>query len=75
MPTERAALSTEDYESLLPLVTAERLARVIAELSRGFWRYLVESRYLTSLWVPSTHAAFAHGHVLILTHAVGGFDA
>ena len=153
MSTERAALSAEDYESLLPLVTAERMGsysratdggtaaafalyewnmraaasvmeltsmveviarnaldtqlrswatrkhghpswldvvpvdqqgrkdiqhardrathrgrrpevhgRVIAELSLGFWRYLVESRYLTSLWVPSTHAAFAHGH-------------
>lgn len=36
--------------------------RVVAELSLGFWRYLVESRYLTSLWVPSTHAAFPHGH-------------
>lgn len=35
--------------------------RVIAELSLGFWRYLVESRYLTSLWVPATHAAFPHG--------------
>ncbi|WP_438354003.1 hypothetical protein [Microbacterium sp. CJ88] len=35
--------------------------RVIAELSLGFWRYLVEGRYLTSLWVPSTHAAFPHG--------------
>ncbi len=35
--------------------------RVIADLSLGFWRYLVESRYLTALWVPATHAAFAHG--------------
>lgn len=32
--------------------------RVIAELSLGFWRFLVESRYLTSLWVPATHRAF-----------------
>ena len=32
--------------------------RVIAELSLGFWRYLVGSRYLTSLWVPVTHRAF-----------------
>lgn len=36
--------------------------RAVAELSLGFWRYLVESRYLTSLWIPSTHAAFPFGH-------------
>jgi hypothetical protein len=35
--------------------------RVIAELSFGFWRYLVESRYHTSLWVPDLHRAFPHG--------------
>lgn len=35
--------------------------KVIAELSLGFWRYLVEGRYYTSLWVPATHRAFAHG--------------
>lgn len=41
--------------------------RVIAELPLGFWRFLVESRYLTSLWVPSTHAAFSHGHADLRT--------
>jgi hypothetical protein len=35
--------------------------KVIAELSIGFWRYLVASRYLTSLWIPATHAAFPNG--------------
>lgn len=35
--------------------------RVIAELPLGFWRYLVESRYLTALWVPATHRAFPAG--------------
>lgn len=35
--------------------------RVIAELSLGFWRFLVESRYLTSLWIPATHLAFDRG--------------
>lgn len=35
--------------------------KVIAELSLGFWRFLVESRYLTSLWIPATHAAFPGG--------------
>lgn len=35
--------------------------RVVAELPLGFWRYLVESRYLTALWVPATHRAFPHG--------------
>jgi len=35
--------------------------RVVAELPLGFWRYLVESRYLTALWVPATHRAFPAG--------------
>lgn len=30
-------------------------------LSLGFWRYLVSSRYLTSLWVPLLAAAFPQG--------------
>jgi hypothetical protein len=34
---------------------------VIAELTFGFWRYLVESRYHTALWVPDLHRAFPHG--------------
>lgn len=41
--------------------------RVVAELSLGFWRYLVESRYLTSLWIPATHAAFPGGHADLRT--------
>ena len=32
--------------------------KVIAELSFGFWRYLCERSYLTSLWVPAVAAAF-----------------
>ncbi|MFJ7289637.1 hypothetical protein ACIQUC_15085 [Curtobacterium sp. NPDC098951] len=35
--------------------------RVIAELTFGFWRYLVESRYHTSLWVPDLHRSFPYG--------------
>lgn len=35
--------------------------KVVAELSLGFWRFLVESRYLTTLWVPATHRAFPVG--------------
>lgn len=35
--------------------------RVVAELTFGFWRYLVESRYHASLWVPALHRAFACG--------------
>lgn len=41
--------------------------RVIAELTLGFWRYLVESRYLTTLWTPALHRAFPHGHRDLLT--------
>ncbi|GAA1817930.1 hypothetical protein [Agromyces neolithicus] len=40
---------------------AEVHGRVIAELPLGFWRYLVESRYLTALWIPATQAAFPNG--------------
>ncbi|ROR72988.1 hypothetical protein EDD31_1353 [Bogoriella caseilytica] len=39
----------------------ERHGKVIAELSLGFWRFLVEQRYFTSLWVPATHASFPGG--------------
>ena len=35
--------------------------KVVAELSLGFWRYLVAQRYLTTLWVPALHRAFPHG--------------
>ncbi|HIW94987.1 MAG TPA: hypothetical protein H9867_00635 [Candidatus Corynebacterium gallistercoris] len=31
---------------------------IIAELSFGFWRYLLENRYYTSLWIPAIHKAF-----------------
>ncbi|MCY1693682.1 hypothetical protein [Curtobacterium sp. SL109] len=41
--------------------------RVVAELTFGFWRYLVESRYLTTLWIPVLHAAFPHGPDDLLT--------
>lgn len=35
--------------------------KVVAELSFGFWRYQVASRYLTALWIPGAHTAFPHG--------------
>ncbi|TAK70190.1 MAG: hypothetical protein EPO13_04310 [Actinomycetota bacterium] len=35
--------------------------KVIAELTFGFWRYLVASRYFTALWVPQLHEAFPAG--------------
>lgn len=35
--------------------------KVIAELSLGFWRYLVASRYLTGFWIPAAQHAFPHG--------------
>jgi len=35
--------------------------KVVAELPLGFWRFLVASRYLTSLWIPAAHAAFPLG--------------
>ncbi|WP_125775013.1 hypothetical protein [Antribacter gilvus] len=40
---------------------AEVHGKVIAELSLGFWRYLVESRYYASIWVPAAHKAFPGG--------------
>ena len=33
--------------------------KVIAKLGFGFWRYLCEPPYLTSLWVPAVASAFA----------------
>ena len=38
---------------------AEVHGKVIAELGFGFWRYLCEPAYHTSLWVPALTAAFA----------------
>ena len=35
--------------------------KVVAELSLGFWRFLVAKRYLTSLWLPVLAAAFPAG--------------
>lgn len=37
---------------------AELHHRVIAELNFGFWRYLCEPPYLTSLWVPAVASVF-----------------
>lgn len=36
----------------------EEHGRVVAELSFGFWRYLVSQRYHASMWVPALHKAF-----------------
>ena len=36
--------------------------RVIAELSFGFWRYLVTPRYQASLWAPAIRRAFPGGN-------------
>lgn len=52
----RAASDRAGRASALP-----SRGRVIAELSFGFWRYLVSSRYHASLWVPSLHRAFPSG--------------
>lgn len=35
--------------------------KVVAELSFGFRRFLVASRYLTSIWMPAARHAFPHG--------------
>ena len=35
--------------------------KIIAELSLGFWRYLVASRYLTTLWIPALSNGFPNG--------------
>jgi hypothetical protein len=40
---------------------AEVHGKVVAELTLGFWRYLVATRYLTTLWMPATGAAFPLG--------------
>ncbi|MGB3303350.1 MAG: hypothetical protein WBA38_04550 [Gordonia sp. (in: high G+C Gram-positive bacteria)] len=43
-------------------VSTEYHDQVVAELTIGFWRYLVAQRYLTSLWVPALHKAFPSGY-------------
>ena len=35
--------------------------RVVSELSFGFWRYLLTSHYLDSLWIPGLRHAFPKG--------------
>jgi hypothetical protein len=35
--------------------------KIVSELSFGFWRYLVASRYLTTLWLPALARAFPDG--------------
>ncbi len=32
--------------------------RIVAELSFGFWRFLLSRRYLTTLWIPALQNAF-----------------
>lgn len=34
--------------------------RIIAELTFGFWRYMVSRKYLTSLWIPALVHAFPY---------------
>lgn len=34
--------------------------RVVAELSFGFWRYLLTKRYTDPLWIPHLRHAFPH---------------
>lgn len=36
-------------------------ANTLANLSFGFWKYLVAKRYLTTLWIPAIRHAFPHG--------------
>jgi len=38
----------------------ETAGRVVAELSLGFWRYLLASRYERTLWLPALRPAFPH---------------
>lgn len=39
---------------------AVKHGHVVAELSLGFWRYLMSRKYLTSLWIPALGQAFVH---------------
>lgn len=34
--------------------------RIVAELSFGFWRFLLSRRYLTTLWIPALQNAFTN---------------
>ncbi|EGD55262.1 hypothetical protein [Gordonia neofelifaecis] len=43
-------------------ISAGQHGKVVAELTFGFWRYIVAQRYLTSLWVPALNKAFPYGY-------------
>ena len=62
-PGRQARRAREDIAAARQRATrggrrAEEHGRVIAELNFGFWRYLCEPPYLTSLWVPAVASAF-----------------
>lgn len=37
-------------------------ARIVPQLTLGFWRFLTSKRYLTTLWLPAIQHAFPYGH-------------
>ncbi len=49
----------------------DRHDRLVAELSFGFWRYLLSSRYHASLWVPDLHRAFPRGPAELRSRRAG----
>ncbi len=53
---------------------AETPGRVVAELTFGFWRYLLASRYERTLWLPGLRPAFPrlHGMRRDVNDAVSG---
>lgn len=54
---EDIAAARDRIERQRRVVTPDRL---VSELSFGFWRYLLASRYETQLWTPTLRHAFPH---------------
>jgi hypothetical protein len=59
-PQETQRLVAEARRRAAAGAHGETPGRVVAELSLGFWRFLLAARYERSLWVPSLRFAFPH---------------
>jgi hypothetical protein len=59
---DRGRLTLNDARRRAATAHPSRLhGQTVAELSFGFWRYLVASKYHTKLWIPAIASAFPCG--------------
>jgi hypothetical protein len=60
-PTKKRAVREAKHRATRAGNTNPGPDDVVPELTLGFWRFLVQPRYLTSLWMPALRHAFPHG--------------